>query len=170
MIGAESAIEARITTLASDMATMYVQGDRVKDGLQNSGYSQGNSSDVGSRSGDNQGYQGNNRFQNRNGYNTSQGYNNSQNYNMNGYGSFNNSRPYYNGNRQRWGNNYNGSSNTGNRSSWNGNTNFKTGDVVECQICSCRGHTAANFSNMSDGYQVTICQICGKKGSQCSGM
>ncbi|CAN6697264.1 unnamed protein product [Malus baccata var. baccata] len=162
LIGVESAIEARVTTLASGMAAMYVQGYRVKGVHQNSGYSQGESSNAGSRTSDTQGYQGNNRFQNRNGYNTS------QNYNRSGYGSFNNSRPYYNRNRQRWGNNYNGSS-TGNRSSWSGNTTFKTCTIVECQICSRRGHTATNCSNMSDGYQVTICQICGKKGHNALG-
>ncbi|KAM2961779.1 hypothetical protein FF1_031321 [Malus domestica] len=163
LIGVESTMEARVTTLASGMAAMYVQGDRVTGGHQNSGYSQGESSNAGSRTGDTQGYQGNNRFPNRNGYNNSQGSNTSQNYNRSGYGSFNNSRPYYNGNRQRWGNNSNSSS-TGNRSSWSGNTTFKTGPIVECQICSRRGHTAATCSNRSDGYQVIICQICGKKG------
>ncbi|KAM1097340.1 hypothetical protein ACFX15_014265 [Malus domestica] len=101
LIGVESAIEAKVTTLASGRAAMYIQGDRVKGVHQNFGYSQGESSNAGSRTGDTQGYQGNNRFQNRNGYNTSQGSNTSQNYNKNGYGSFNNSRPYYNGNRQR---------------------------------------------------------------------
>ncbi|TQD90381.1 hypothetical protein C1H46_024083 [Malus baccata] len=89
LIGAESAIEARITTLASGIAAMYIQGDHSKGG----NHSQGESSNAESRSGDNQGYQGNNRFHNRNGYNFSQFYN------KNGYGSFNNSMPYYNGNR-----------------------------------------------------------------------
>lgn len=90
LIGAKSAIKARITTLASGMATIYVQGDHSKCGNQNSRYSQRESSNAGLRSVDNQGYQWNNRFQNGNGYNYSQFYN------RNGYGSFNNSRPYYN--------------------------------------------------------------------------
>nr|XP_017185902.2 uncharacterized protein LOC108172629 [Malus domestica] len=66
LIGVESAMEARVSTLASGMAAMYVQGDKVTGGHQNSGYSQGESSNAGSRIGDIQGYQGNNRFQNRN--------------------------------------------------------------------------------------------------------
>lgn len=56
LIGAESAIAARITTLASGMAAMYVQGDQSKGGNQSSRYTQGESSSAGSRSSDNQGY------------------------------------------------------------------------------------------------------------------
>ena len=41
LIGAESAIEARITTLASGMTAMYVQGDQSKGGNQSSGFTQG---------------------------------------------------------------------------------------------------------------------------------
>ncbi|KAM2069153.1 hypothetical protein FF1_000705 [Malus domestica] len=167
LIGAELTIEARINTLTSGMAAMYVQGNHSKNGSQTSGYSQGESSSTGSRVVDGQAYQGNNRF-----YNNRNGYSSSQNYNRNsygGYGSFNNSRSYQ-GYRQRGGNNYNGSRNSWNGNSWNGNTNFRSGVMVECQICSRRGHTAPNCLNRSDtgsysnGFQITTCQICGKKG------
>ncbi|CAN6694328.1 unnamed protein product [Malus baccata var. baccata] len=62
LIGVEYVMESRVTTLASGMAAMYVQGDRVKDVHPNFAYSQGESSNAGSRTGDTQGYQGNNRF------------------------------------------------------------------------------------------------------------
>ncbi|TQD84891.1 hypothetical protein C1H46_029564 [Malus baccata] len=150
------------------MAAMYVQGNQSKSGNQTDGYSQGesSSSSIVSRVADGQWYQGNNTS-----YNNKNDYNSSQNYNRNsygGYGSFNNSRPYQ-GNRQRRVNNYIGSWNSWNGNSWNGNTSFRSGAVVECQICSRMGHTAPNCLNRSDngsysnGYQITICQICGKK-------
>lgn len=164
LLGAESTIEARITSLTSALFAMYVQGknsevaaNRNRGGYQchNNGFQKRFQNGPDFNNADN-------RSQNRIGSSSSNFYSS----NRNGYAPYNNYRPHF-GNKSRW-NNFGGSQYSGGfKSNWNGNTNFKSSLVVECQICSKKGHTAPKCLNMSvngqssAGFQILTCQICG---------
>lgn len=92
------------------------------------------------------------------------GGNNLGNRNGGSGGSFSGHNNYSSGSNFSGGNNKNA-----NKGTWNGNTNFKSGISLECQICSGREHTAPNCyyrseSGNSQSNGITICQICGKRG------
>ncbi|XP_068316339.1 protein LONGIFOLIA 1-like [Pyrus communis] len=92
------------------------------------------------------------------------GGNNLGNRNEGNGGSFSGHNNYFSGSNFSGGNNKNA-----NKGTWNGNTYFKSGIFLECQICSRREHTAPNCyyrseSGNSQSNGITICQNCGKRG------